>query len=97
MKTYRATRDPSVVFDKQRGVSLPLEKIQDDVAEGRAVVFPFVPPTVKEQRKARYAQEGLNAEDWLEAIIEFLGELPNPPEKFRKLWEKREKIRGELS
>lgn len=103
MKTYHQSSQngTAVFFDTARKVGFladsPLHTaMQAEVAAGTAQVITAPSPTYRDIRAARYRSAGLTESGWLEAIVEFLGTLPNPPAKFAELWAVREQIRSEV-
>lgn len=90
MKTYFTTKQPGVLHDPLEGFSFEEgspahERVLAEVAAGAAEIVdgPVVVPTV----------QAVTKDEWLEAVIEFLGTLPNHTPKFAALWAQRESSR----
>jgi hypothetical protein len=95
---FYTTSNPDVLFDPIAGVGLQAgSKLHAEalahVASGEAEIVPFPAPSVAAQRRAEYLASGLAWDAWHEAVIEFLGTLPNPTPKFAALWAKRDAVR----
>lgn len=99
MKTYRKTSQDGVFYDVLNGFSFVdgspnHAAMLAEMKAGAAVLDDAPGVSYAEKRLSDYRINGLTPEGWLEPVIEFLGTLPNKPEKFAALWEKREAIRS---
>ncbi len=101
MKTYYTHTQGSdtVYHDTQRRCSFlntsPLyTAMTAEVNAGTSQVLPAPAPTYKEIRLSRYLDAGLTPDGWLEAVVEFLGTLPNQTTKFAQQWAIRQQIRA---
>lgn len=99
MKTYYTTSQPNCIYDPEANYCFLFggerhQQMLVEVGTGTAQLLPWPEPTYADKRRLAYGESGLTSLGWLEAIVEFLGALPNPPAKFAELWAKREAIRA---
>jgi hypothetical protein len=101
MKQYYRTAQPGVIFDPVEGFgfeegSPAHARYLAEVKAGEAELVDRPKASKGHRRRQAYQQDGLTADAWLEAVVEFLGTLEPKPPKFAALWAKREAVRSRV-